>query len=479
MGFMIGNIKKLEELSLKLEPNTKIRAEWNRAVTSYADNFLDGFNQNTTYVVSETMGKEIYDFPIEEKGKPIDEILQCLNKNVDTPNLNPASGGHFGYIPGGGVFTTALGDYLAAVTNRYAGIFFACPGGVRMENMLLRWMCTMVGYPKTALGNLTSGGSIANLSAITTARDAKGIKAKDIERCVIYMTKQLHHCVQKSLRIAGMRECIVRYIAMDEHFKMRSESLGKQIEKDKANGLLPFMVFGSAGTTDTGAIDPLQDIGLLANKHSLWFHVDAAYGGFFMLSEHMKKAFKGVELSDSIAIDPHKGLFLSYGIGAILIKDTEALYQTHHYTANYMQDAFTLDEDPSPADLSPELTKHFRGLRMWISLQLLGVAPFRAALDEKVLLCRYFYKEIQNLGFEVGPKPELSIAIFRYIPKSGNANEFNLKLVNQIMQDGRIFVSSTTLDGECWMRFAVLSFRTHLKQVDMALLLFKDLVMDE
>lgn len=467
---------ELEDISRKLEPVNNKRAHWNTSVQKYADNFLDEFNQNNTFVVSENMGKGILDLSIEDEGKPIEEVLQCLKENVDTPNINPASGGHFGYIPGGGVFTTALGDYLAAITNRYAGIFFACPGGVRMENMLLRWMCKMVGYPVTALGNLTSGGSIANLSAITTARDAKGIKAKDVDRCVIYMTKQLHHCVQKSLRVAGMKESIVRYIPMDSSFKMIPEKLNIQIEQDKANGLLPFMVFGSAGTTDTGAIDPLKKIGGIAKENKLWFHVDAAYGGFFMLSNRIKPAFKGIELSDSIAIDPHKGLFLSYGIGAVLIKDTDALYQTHHYTANYMQDAFNLDEDPSPADLSPELTKHFRGLRMWISLQLLGVAPFRAALEEKILLCQYFYEEIQKLGFEVGPEPDLSIAIFRYVPKTEDANAYNLKLVKQIMQDGRIFLSSTTIDGAYWIRFAVLSFRTHLKQVDLALQLLGNLV---
>ena len=141
-----------------------------------------------------------------------------------------------------------------------------------------------------------------------------------------------------------------------------------------------------------------------------------------------------------------------------------------------MQDAFNLDEDPSPADLSPELTKHFRGLRMWISLQLLGVAPFRAALEEKVLLCRYFYEEIQKNGFEVGPHPELSIAIFRYVPKSGNANIFNQNLVEQIKQDGRAFLSSTTIDDTYWIRFAVLSFRTHLKEVQLVLSLLKEMV---
>jgi glutamate/tyrosine decarboxylase-like PLP-dependent enzyme len=473
---MIDKIKKLQRQSEKLEPSTSERAAWNKAVQEYADDFLDNFNPGTTFVVSEELGRGIFDFPIEENGKSIEMVLEVLKQNVDTPNLNPASGGHFGYIPGGGVFTTALGDYLAAVTNRYAGIFFACPGGVRMENMLLRWMCKMVNFPDKALGNLTSGGSLANLSAIATARDFKGIKGRDVENCVVYMSGQLHHCAQKALRIAGMGECHMRYIAMSESFKMDPEVLSRQIEADLADGLEPFMIFASAGTTDTGAIDPLYAVGKIAQRHHIWYHIDAAYGGFFMLSEALKPAFKGTELADSITIDPHKGLFLSYGIGALLIKNTEALHKTHHQTASYMQDAFTPDEDPSPADLSPELTKHFRGLRMWISLQLLGIAPFRAALEEKVMLCNYFYTEVQKLGFDVGPKPELSIAIFRYRTNTSDDNAFNLELIEKFKRDGSVFLSSTTINGTVWLRFAVLSFRTHLAQVDLALSLLKDMI---
>jgi len=473
---MKDQITALETLSKTLEPLSSERAHWNQSVIQHTDKFLDEFNPEHTFVEDETLGSGILDFPIEETGKPIEDILKTLWENVDTPSLNPASGGHFGYIPGGGVYTTALGDYLAAATNRYTGIFFACPGGVRMENLLLRWMCKMVGYPEGALGSLTSGGSMANLIAITTARDFYGIRARDIEQCVVYLSPQLHHCVQKSLRIVGMREIIIRYIPMNDRFQMIPEKLEAQIETDLAEGLRPFMVFASAGTTDTGAIDPLEKIGKIAQAKNIWYHIDAAYGGFFMLSDQLKSAFKGTELSDSMTVDPHKGLFLAYGIGALLIKNREALYESNHYTANYMQDAFALDEDPSPADLSPELTKHFRGLRMWISLQLLGVAPFRAALEEKVLLCQYFYEAIQKVGFEVGPVPELSVMIFRYVPEKGNANAFNEQLVAQIQKDGRVFLSSTTIDGVYWIRFAVLSFRTHLKQVDLALSLLENLV---
>ncbi len=476
---MIDKIKKLEKISTQLELKPEKRKKWNQSVVSYIDHFLDDFNPNTTFHASEDMGKGILDVPIEEGGKPIEDLLVALKDNVDRISLNPASAGHFGYIPGGGVYTTALADYMAAATNRFSGVYYACPGAVRMENHLIRWMCKMVGYPDTALGNLSSGGSIANLSAISTARDVKNIKARDIEKCVIYLTEQVHHCVQKALRIAGMREAIIRYIPMDNAYKMKATILEQQIVADKKQGLRPFLVVGSAGTTNTGTVDPLDQIGPLAKTHDLWFHVDAAYGGFFMLSPEMKPLFKGIELSDSIAIDPHKGLFLSYGIGALLIKNVKALYQTHRYSASYLQDQIFVEEDPSPADLSPELTRHFRGLRMWLSIQLMGIRPFRAAIEEKVYLCRYFYDQIQTLGFEVGPYPELSTAIFRYIPKKGDPTKFNDKIVELIKQDGRIFFSSTTIDGVYWIRFSVFSFRTHLRHVELALTLLEEIISNE
>jgi glutamate/tyrosine decarboxylase-like PLP-dependent enzyme len=196
--------------------------------------------------------------------------------------------------------------------------------------------------------------------------------------------------------------------------------------------------------------------------------VDAAYGGFFLLTDHGKKMMEGIEQSDSATIDPHKGLFLPYGSGALLVKEGEKLYKSQHMSANYLQDTYKATDEASPADLSPELSKHFRGLRMWLPLQLFGVESFRAALDEKLLLTRYFHNKIQQIeGIEVGPDPQLSIAFFRYVPKTGDPNTFNKKLVNTIHRDGRIFLSSTHLDGTIYLRLAVLHFRTHLDEIDL------------
>lgn len=473
---MIGKIKELEALSKQLDPGASKREEWLQAVQAYANEFLDDIDNRPAFQESENKGQGISEIDIEDKPKPIEELVQAIDQWVDRPALNPASGGHLAYIPGGGLFPSALGDFLADISNNYAGIYFAGPGAVRMENKLIRWMCSLVNYPKSALGNLTSGGSIANLIAIATARDKKGIHAEEVRSAVIYLTRQAHHSCQKAIRIAGLRECIHRYIQVDERFRMDANALRKQLIKDKKEGLLPFLIIGSAGTTDTGAIDPMKKMADLAREHDCWFHVDAAYGGFFALLDEFQAAFRGIERSDSVTIDPHKGLFLPYGTGAVLIRDVEALRDTHFYLANYMQDVISENSEPSPADLSPELTKHFRGLRMWLPLQLYGLAPFKAALTEKVWLCRYFYERVQELGFEVGPYPELSVMIYRYEPEFGNPNTFNQKIIQSVREDGRVFLSSTTIEGKVWLRLAVLSFRTHLETIETALTVLKEVL---
>jgi glutamate/tyrosine decarboxylase-like PLP-dependent enzyme len=193
-----------------------------------------------------------------------------------------------------------------------------------------------------------------------------------------------------------------------------------------------------------------------------------------MLCEWGRKTLDGIQQSDSVVIDPHKGLFLPYGSGAILTRDSATLHRAHYYDANYMQDARSGDQDLSPADLSPELSRPFRGLRMWLPLMLCGLAPFRAALDEKLLLARYFHRKLSSLpGWELGPEPQLSVVTYRYLPESGEPDEFNRQLLKAIHEDGRVYVSSTVVNGRFVLRLAVLHFRSHRQQVDLLLELLK------
>lgn len=473
---MKDQILKLEQLSKILEPNAQMRQSVRESVVEYSEKFLDNVESTNAYNIGAGSGLGLLDSPISENGIDVGAAIKLLNDNVDTPGLNPASGGHLAYIPGGGIYYSALGDYLADVFNRYAGIFYASPGAVRMENMLIRWMCDLVGYPAESHGNLTTSGSLANMIAIVTARDGRDIKSADVPRSVIYLSKQTHHSVAKAINVAGLGECPVRYIELDDKYRMIATDLAKKIAADKSSGLNPFLVVASAGTTDVGAIDPLVEIGNIAKETGLWYHIDAAYGGFFILTDEGKSKLRGLDLADSIIIDPHKGLFLPYGLGVVLVKNGEDLRRSYRFDANYMQDAFSGPNELSPAEISPELTKHFRGLRLWLPLKLHGLAPFRACLEEKLLLAKYFHAEVQKIGFVSEIEPELSVVTYRWPARTGDANAFNKKLLEAVVADGRIFISSTMLDGKFTLRFACLSFRTHLNKVDLLLEILREKV---
>lgn len=474
---ILDRIRQLERASRPLDPGVTRRKKLRTAVVASSERFLRKIQTLKAYIETEDKGIALLDSPISENGIPLEDAMKMFEHSVVRPGGNPASGAHLAYIPGGGLYHAALGDYLAAVSNKYAGIFFTGPGPVRMENMLVRWAADLVGYPASAGGHIASGGSIANLSAIATARDAHGLKGADFSSAVVYLTTQAHHCIEKALRIAGLGEVQVRYVPIDDRFRMRPDMLEQTIANDRGQGLKPWMIIAAAGTTDTGAVDPLDAIATIAEREDCWFHVDAAYGGFFMMTEHGRTVLKGIERSDSVVLDPHKSLFLPWGSGMVLVRDVATLAATHQYSGNYMQDALREPGEISPADVSPELTKPFRALRMWLPLILLGTKPFRAALDEKLLLARYFYQEIQKIGFEVGPAPDLSIVTYRWVPLGGSleeANAINEALVDRVRRDGRVFLSSTMLDGRFTLRMVALSFRTHRRTIDLAIRILRE-----
>lgn len=464
---MKSEIRRLEELSRLLEPDTNARSRLFERVIEYANVFLEQLPYSPAYIERPDMGRALYDSPIKDNAEDIEEVLEVLRWNVDTVGINSASPRMLGYIPGGGLFHSALGDFLAAIANRYAGHVDSSPGAVRMENYLLRWMGSLVGYPRSAAGNLTSGGSLANLNAIVTARDSRDVSGNLIEKSVVYLTDHAHHSIDRSLHVAGLDRCLKRRISVDDGYRVNADMFLTAVKDDTAAGLHPWLVVASAGTTNSGSVDPLVPIGDIAREYGLWFHVDGAYGAFFALCDEGRAVLEGMDRSDSIIMDPHKTLFLPYGSGAVLVRDGKLLFESYHWRADYAQDVSDDSEEFSPCDLSPELTKHFRGLRLWLPLKLVGVAAFRAALKEKILLARHFYQKIEEMdGFETGPFPDLSIVTYRYMPTRGSPDEFNRRLVENIRREGRILISSTRLNGNFVLRMAAVSFRTHLDDID-------------
>lgn len=467
---VIKEIEVLQEASKALEASPLQRSRLMNEVQNYTESFLNELPEAKAFTDDGYKRTEQDNFfDIDGSQANMKEILSFVKDRVNHAGFNSASGGYMGYIPGGGIYESAIGDYMAAVTNVYAGIFSASPGAVRMENSLIRWAGELVGYKSNFGGNLTSGGSLANLIAISAARTTHEIKGKDLHNSIIYTTRHTHHSNQKALKICGMEECPIHYIDLDENYRLDAVQLERRVIADKKTGLRPFLVVGNAGSTNQGAVDPLDEISRIAKDNNMWFHVDGAYGGFFLITEYGKEKLKGIEKADSVVLDPHKGLFLPYGTGMVLVKEIRHLLAANSFEAHYMQDAREHQEEYSPAELSPELSRHFRGLRMWLPLKIHGLTPFRINLEEKILLARYFYWKIRALGYDTGPYPDLSIVGFRYIPAEGDANEWNKNLVNHIHKDGRVFISSTYIKDIYVIRCAILSFRTHREKVDLLL----------
>jgi aromatic-L-amino-acid decarboxylase len=457
-------IRGLEASARRLDPGPEERDDLWRAVGAHVLGDLTELEQGPAYAAEAPFDPALLE--IAETPAPISAALETIEA-VEQPGIHQASGRHFAYIPGGGLFPAALGDLLADVGNCYAGVHFAAPAASLMERSLVRWMAGLVGYPASAGGDLTSGASIANLEGIVTARDAMGISAADVPRSVVYLTSQTHHCVDKALRISGLAEAIIRRVALDERRRMRADALEVAVEADLAAGLRPWLVVATAGTTDTGAVDPLSAVADVADTHDLWLQVDAAYGGFFLLTEHGRRVMDGIERSRTVTMDPHKGLFLPFGSGALVVRDEGQLAEAHRYSAGYLRDAREAGGTFSASDLSVELSRPFRGPRLWLPLKLFGLEPFRAALEEKLLLARYAHARLAELpGWVVGPEPDLSVVTFRYAPQRGDGNEFNRRLLEAVLADGSVAVSATELDGSYTLRLAILHYRSHLAEVD-------------
>ena len=460
----MNRISELESVTRRLEPDINERHEVAEKALKYIDRFIDLIPSSKAY--AEGNCDLLRTQKVEESGKSFERLLELIRTEVNHIGINSASGANFAYIQSGGIWVSAIADMLAAAGNKYAGVYYSGPGAVIVENQMIQWLCSIVGYPSSAHGNLSSGGSVANLIAIQAARDAHGINSTNVKKSVIYFTEQTHHCIQKALHTTALGEAVHRIIPLNSNYQMNVEALQDVMVEDEKKSLRPFLVIATAGTTDAGAIDPLDKIADICSEHKAWYHIDAAYGGFFVLVDQFREKFKGIDHSDSLVLDPHKSMFLPFGIGAVLVRNGNLLLTSNSYGASYMQDSYG-HEEISPADSGPELTKHFRGLRMWLPLHLYGVNVFRANLEEKILLCRHFHDEIGKMGFETGPFPELSITLFRFPAKDNN--EFNKCFLDAIRKDGRCFFSSTMIDGEFWIRCAVLNFRTHLREIQFAL----------
>ena len=409
--------------------------------------------------------------PAPESGMDYDELLDHLFERALPQAYNTASPGYMAFIPGGGILHSAVADLIADAVNRYVTVFVAAPGMVQLEVNVVRWFCEQIGMPQGSGGLLTTGGSMANFIGVVTARREK--LPENFLGGTIYVSDQVHHCVTKAAVLAGFPPARVRRVPSDDRFRMRVEPLKEMISADRSAGLTPFLLVASSGTTNTGAIDPLMELADLAQRENLWYHVDAAYGGFFRLTERCRPKLEGIERADSVVLDPHKALFLPYGMGSLLVRDPGALGRAHSVTSDYMP---PYQEDPDLVDfcaISPELSRGNRGLRAWLPLKLLGFETFRAALDEKLDLTAFALAAVRAMEHvRIVAEPELSLFAFRMEPPG--VTDEDLDDLNQAWMDatnrpGRVMLTGTSLEGRFALRICILSFRTHLDRIEMAI----------
>lgn len=396
-----------------------------------------------------------------EEGRPISDALTSVGIANRPGPLHP-SPGHMAYIPNGGLFTGALGAFLAASLNRYTGVTGAAPGLAFLESTVVRWLEDLFELPEASAGGvLLSGGSMANFTALVAARTSR--LPEDFLSGTMYVSHHVHHSVTKAARLAGFPARAVRTVPVDGDLRMEVDALSSMVADDRKAGKRPFLVVASAGTTDTGTVDPLADLAAAAHEQGLWLHVDAAYGGFFQLTERGRKRLVGIGAADSLTLDPHKGLSIPFGVGALLVRDRDCLLDANGASGAYLQDTPHHDSDFSA--LGPELTRPFRGMHLWFPLHLHGVAAFRAELDESLDLAEHAHRRLSDaVWIEKVWRPDLSIVAFQCPDE--DAARAALAAANAT---GEVHLSSTSVAGRYTLRLAVLNRRTEREHVDRAI----------
>lgn len=461
-----------------LEPDSATLREWTIRTLDRLLPFLDGLPQQPTHNLegSHRLARELRE-GLPERGQSYRSLLGQLFERILPVSLNTASPGYLAYIPGGGLPQAGLADFIADLCNRYTGLWMPAPGLVQLEINVLRWFCTMVGYGPESGGILTTGGSLANLGAVVAAR--KALLPENFLNGILYTSSQAHHSLKKAAMVAGFPAQNFRELPVDASFRLDPEALRRQIAADRGAGKHPFFLAAHAGSTATGAVDDFPTLAEIAAEEKLWLHIDAAYGGFFLLTERGQKAMPAIARADSVTLDPHKGLFLPYGTGCLLVKDLHTLRAANAVTAAYLPPPQADADCWDFADLGPELSRDTRGLRVWLPLKLHGAGAFRDALNEKLDLARTAAEQFRVIPqLRIVSEPILSLFSFRLEPSHLPAEEwdgYNRRLLSRINKFQRVILTGVTLPDprdqrEIFViRVCVLSFRTHQDRMEMLL----------
>lgn len=411
--------------------------------------------------------------PAPEEGKNFGEILRLVDSVLIPYSRHNGHPRFFGYISSPGTPVTAIGSMLAGALNINVTCWRSGPAATEMEHVVVGWLKEMLGYPADAIGLLTSGGSMANFAALAAARSAKapGNVVRDGvggPAMCCYVSSEGHFSIGKAAGMLGLGETNVRTVRANARQRIDLDDLARVVGEDRAAGRLPFCVVANAGTTATGAVDPIAALADFARKEDLWLHVDAAYGGFAALAPSARHLFAGIEQADSVALDPHKWLYLPVGCGSVLYKAPAAARAAFSYDADYTRTiGLELDEAFAFWDYGPELSRPFRALDLWLLIQYVGTRRLSEAIEGNIACAKHLERLVRESDdFEMLAPVELSIFCFRYKAATDTQHE---QILVEVQRGGSSYLSNARVDGKFALRGCVINYRTTERDMEVLL----------
>ncbi len=458
-----------------LDPSADEIRDWGNSVIQFITDYLGGLRDRGVYrhMASGRIRGRL-DPALPTKGIDFDELLKVFREAIVPFSRQNAHPRMFGYVQSPGTPLAAFADLLASTLNANLTVWRSAPAPVELERLTIDWIRQILGFNAEAGGLFVSGGSMANFAALAAARQTKDDSSG---RLRIYAPSETHFSIAKAAALLGIGRENVRQVAVDECFKIRVDDLVAKINADLEAGYVPFCVVANAGTVNTGAVDPLAEIREVANRFQLWMHVDGSYGAFAVLVESARKLFAGIDRADSIALDPHKWLYLPVDVGCVIYRDPEIARSAFAHEAEYTriigQEA---DEAFAFWDYGPELSRRFRALKVWMLLKGVGLDSLGEAIESNLACAQHLESMVRTSDdFEMVAPVELSIFCFRHVPvqlrnESPQAiDAFNERLLVALQRDGSSYLSNAMLGGRFALRGCVLNYRTTLRDMEILL----------
>lgn len=402
--------------------------------------------------------------PAPHAPESFDSIVDTLRTHVFPFHAREPHPGFMAYVPSCPTFPSLLGDWIATGFNFYAGVWPVAAGPNQIEMVVLEWIRAWVGMPEGSSGLLTSGGSAANLTAMVAARHRATERGADVSALTIYTSAQAHSSVLRAAWVAGLKRENVRIVGIDDMYRMRVEHLARMVAEDRASGMTPCMIVANAGTTNTGSVDPLHELADFSEREQLWLHIDAAYGGFAVLTDEGKRLLSGMERADSVTLDPHKWLFVAFECGCLMVRDPSELTQAFRIWPEYLKDVEPAEEEVTFADRGVQLTRYSRAMKIWMSVKYFGTGAIAAEIQSAMERARLLGSLVEkSADFEILCPPQFGIVCFRAHPAGMSDDELdslNERINARVVSGGRFLISSTRLNGRFSLRMCTLGFRT-------------------